>query len=341
MRRIAPILLATLLSSCATARLQPSPDDYAAAGMNAMKRGDYETADRHFRAAIASGQDGEGTAFARDMLREMYGARLYPDVLVSCPPEAEQSYHAAEEHFASRDFEAATQLFRSAAEGCPRSAVIRVSWADTWFAMREDEKASAMFHEALAIDPWNRAAWRYLADTEARLGRRHAAWEAALFAVLSDPTYELGWISLARYSDGPVRRVRADVPTCSKTQDGALQIALDPRQPEAIEWNVHALLSCTADPAGGTPFAQERARVDGVLRSRSAATQSSAAPGFWDNIQAAKDAGFLDEAIYVNLLDAALAPEYATYRNAHRDRLVDYMKKLVTTPPPSPKSEAA
>lgn len=335
---LAAIAVASLAASCSAARIQPTPDGYAKAGASALARGDYEAAERDFRSAIAAGGDGEAAAISRDMLRELYGARLYPDSVDACPATAQQAYHDAEEEFGKGGYAAASELFRAAADQCPSSATIRVSWADTFYRQGDYERSSAMFHEALAIDPWNRAAWRYLADAESRRGRPYAAWEASLFAVLSDPTYEMAWVYLGRYGSGPLRRVRADKPRTT-IDGGTPTLHIDPDQPDPDRWMSYALSGLAA--SGGTPLDRERKRVEEVLAMHPVPSQSPANPGFWEQMQAAKEAGYLDEAIFVHMIDADLAPEYASYRDAHRDRLVGYMRTLVTTPPPSPKSGAA
>jgi len=43
----------------------------------------------------------------------------------------------------------------------------------------------------------------------------------------------------------------------------------------------------------------------------------------------ARDADYLDEAIYLHMLDENLAPEYIEYRRGHSARFVDYLLKLI------------
>ena len=104
-------------------------------------------------------------------------------------------------------------------------------------------------------------------------------------------------------------------------------------------WMTHSIVA--ADDFKKNPdhtrLTMEQKRVELVLgfyaenRTASGATASA----FWDAIEVAKTAGFLDEAIYVHLIDQSMAAEYAEFRQTHRDRLARYMKTLVAPPPPT------
>ena len=63
---------------------------------------------------------------------------------------------------------------------------------------------------------------------------------------------------------------------------------------------------------------------------KAALKTSSSAPGpFWSMLARAEEGGYLDEAIFLHLLDAALAEEYPTYREKHGERLTSYVEALI------------
>jgi hypothetical protein len=189
---------------------------------------------------------------------------------------------------------------------------------------------------ALELDPWNRAAHRYLSDTEAKLGNTYAAWEHAMLAVLSDPNYQMAWMTLGeRTTGGPaaLRRVRADKPYI--TEEGALTWFTDWPDSDRQAWMGYGMALQTLDTAGKSHLEIERERVEWAIgpRGKTPANASVAQPGFWDLMAEARSAGYLDEAIFVHLIDKPMADEYAAFRTKNRQRLVDYMKKMVSPPP--------
>ncbi|HXC50526.1 MAG TPA: tetratricopeptide repeat protein [Candidatus Limnocylindrales bacterium] len=312
--------------------------------MDAARRGDDEASVKYLQQAIETEPRSEGAAFARDTLAEMYGARLYPDMVTSCPRSAQQAFANAEEQFGKGNFDAAIPLYQSAVADCPASAPMRVSLADAYFARGDHDKARGMFREAIAIDPWNRAAWRYLSDAENRLGNRTAAWEAALFAVLSDPDYQMGWVTLDYCSAKPIERIYVVKPRLARTNDGKITInipSVDPTYPDAeagrLAWISYGVLLNLPVVAVESRLDRERRLV---LRALDAYQEIGLDKGkkaspLWDELKSANAAGFLDEAIFVRLIDKELAPDYAEFRNTHRARLIEYMKRFVTQPPAS------
>jgi tetratricopeptide (TPR) repeat protein len=337
-----PALLGALLfSACSAGRVPTAPtaEGLVRQGVLALHRNDMEEADRSFRGALQLGRESQAGAFARDSLTEMHGMRLFPDVVGNCPAAGQQALSQAEEQFARKDFDSALSLYRTAIEHCPRSAVIRTAMADAHYARGDYEQAREDFRAALELDPWNRAAHRYLSDTEAKLGNSHAAWEEATLAVLSDPNYQMAWITLGeRTGGGPknLRRVRADKPYV--TEDGALNVFVDGPDADKQSWLIYGLALKSLETAGKSHLEAERERIDLVFETRgnALATASGATAGFWDLMESAKAAGYLDEAIYVHLIDQSMAAEYAEFRSENRQRLIDYMRTLVSPPPASP-----
>lgn len=333
------VLLVLLLSSCAASR-QPvtaTAEGYVRQGVLALHRNDMQAADRSFRAALQAGGESQAGLFARDALTEMYGLRLYPDVVTDCPAAAQIALDQAEEQFASKHFDAAMPLYRTAVDNCPKSATIRMAMADAHYASGNYDQAKTDFLAALELDPWNRAAHRYLSDTEARLGNAYSAWEHAMLAVLSDPNYQMAWVSLGeRTSGGPaaLRRVRADKPYVN--EDGALVVyTSDWPDADRQAWMSYGLALQYDETAGKSALQVERDRVDTALRSHGmpVAGSSGAARSFWDRMAEAKEAGYLDEAIFVHLIDKPMAAEYAAFRDRNRQRLVEYIEKMVSLPP--------
>jgi len=354
-RRIRPfhaiVLLATL-ASCSTSQRTATPRGFVQLGMAALERGDAPAAERSFQEVIRTGSDTEDAAFARDSLREIRGARLFPDTLTGCSAESLEALDSAEEEFARGRFDASLPDYRRAVEGCPQSATMRVAFADAFYSRGDFRQAREEFRAAIERDPWNRAAWRYLSDTEQKLANSYAAWEAAMFAVLSDPLYEMGWVTLGHnIAGGPAAlgRVRIDKPYVNIEKGSPVihMVIVEPRtngtDVDGPLWSGYATMAALVfpDTPGKSHLEIERARVNGVLETygRSVPDPATSRRGFWDLMADAEAAGFLDEAIYVHLMDNSMATEYAAFRTAHRERLVEFMKRMVA-PPPLPREAA-
>ncbi len=335
-------LVLVLASGCSAVQPQPAIDDLRREGMLALQRGDYEHAASAMERVIEADRESDEAAFARDTLRTIYGADLFPEPPLDCPKSAEDAWDEAERLFSALELRASLAYYEAAAAECPRSSAILRSRADAYYALGEYEQSSRMFREALGLDPWDRAAWRYLSDTERNIGDMQAAWEAATMAVLSDPLYEMGWVTLRSTSGLPFRRIRVDKPWVEKGENGPiLHIASpDPRRPPAdgdespTLWMVYATASAHWDGADGKRLDAERERVRVTLNAleRRRAEDAGAHSPFWDLVAEARSDGYLDEAIFLLLPDNDLAREYAAYRDDHRERLVTFVRTKLAPP---------
>ncbi|HYD48777.1 MAG TPA: tetratricopeptide repeat protein [Terriglobales bacterium] len=58
-------------------------------------------------------------------------------------------------------------------------------------------------------------------------------------------------------------------------------------------------------------------------------------PAYWSELAKSIGAGYVEEAIYLHRLDPGRAPAYRAYREAHTERLIEYITKVVAPLPPS------
>lgn len=310
--------------------------------MLALHRGDIEGAARAMEQVIEADRESDEAAFARDTLRTIYGSDMYPEPALGCPPSAEEAWNEAERLFSALELRASLPYYEQAASECPRSSAILRSHADAYYALGEYERSRAMFRKAVELDPWDRAAWRYLSDAERNAGDMQAAWHAAIMAVLSDPLYEMGWVTLRSTSGMPFRRIRVDKPWVEQGEKGPILHITppDPRRPPSegdespMLWMVYATASTHWDGADGKHLEAERERVRVTLNAleRQRAEDPDVHSPFWDLVAEVRGDGYLDEAIFLLLPDNDLATEYAAYRDAHRERLVTFVKTKLAPP---------
>lgn len=353
---LSALALALSLFGCTAQRVGPA--DIAAA----LASGDATAVARAYQQTIIQDPDSMYAAMARDGLALLTGPPLIAAPDISCSPEAEQAYRRAEDSFAADRPRAALPDYDRATTLCPDDALYWISAGDAYFRLGDYGRAEALFREGLRRDPWQRSGHRFLSDTESHLGNPAAAHAEAVLAVLSDPSYQTGWQWLKDFTvnhGGKWNRSFAVKPTARHGADGKMVVTIeaDPgsetsRDGEKTLWLAYAMLR-VAETSGGkygradwpppsweqrSPLERERLRVAEILSIRDAVVARSpeAESSFWRHIATARVAGFLDEAIYLNLLDAELVPEYVAYRAEQPDRLVRYMREQLAPLPTLP-----
>ena len=252
---------------------------------------------------------------ARDGLSRLAGPPLIESKLVTCPVSAANAHARANALYGAHKFKDAVVEYGRAAEGCPEAASWWVDLADTFYEVEDYPKAKKHFLKALSVDPWNREAHRFLADVHVQLGDNAAAVHQLVLAVVSDPTYEAGWSALRGYASAlgfSWKRVYGDRRPVAGNADGAA-------------WTAYLAMKAAAReaPAGSaSALAIERKAVKAALEA--------APPGpFWSMLSRAEGAGYLDEAIFLHLLDPALAAEYPAFREEHAEQLAAYVETVI------------
>ncbi len=291
------------------------PEDVAKFRERAM--GDYQ----HI---ANSDPDSLVAGMARDGLARLNGQSFYEVKPVVCPTTAVEIHSRADSLYGARRFADAAAEYEKAAAGCPEASAWWVDFADSHYVLEDYARARELFVRALSIDPWNREAHRFLADAELQLRNGEAAVHQLVLAVVSDPSYESGWMALRLYATAMGRkwnRVYGNRKAEPRTADGALWVAYQNakgRERGAQEGATSAL-------------AVERAAVRSALEAaHETEAGATSGPGpFWSMMSRADRAGFLDEAIFIHMLDSELAAEYPMFRENHAPRLAAYLETVI------------
>jgi hypothetical protein len=227
-----------------------------------------------------------------------------------------------------------------------------------------------MLERGLAIEPWERDGHRYLSYVESGLGSDEKSWRHSVLAVVSDPTCETCWAALHAATDargGTFLRQYERKPV-ARAVYGHLDLTLDPAKEIADShgWVAYAIglgtrelrladltgrppAAAAAKPireekidvawAKWSPLERERYLVRTTLAGyrpeadRTTLPSSVRTPKTWPAIKSAVEQGYLDEAIFMQLLDAALVPEFVAYRRAHSERLFDHVTGFLAVLP--------
>lgn len=120
-----------------------------------------------------------------------------------------------------------------------------------------------------------------------------------------------------------------------KTPEGDVIFWLGLGLTEAAEMKEARTRAAPAEgEVGRNPLDEERQRVEKNLEYCRfvIAKDPSKDSKVFRIMEDAQKAGFITEAIFIHLMEARIAPEYITYRERHRDRLVEYIKTMVAPP---------
>jgi tetratricopeptide (TPR) repeat protein len=291
------------------------PDDKAK--FEARARSDYEQ-------IAAADPDSVIGGMARDGLTRLAGESLIEVKRATCPEPATEAHTRADALYGARRYADAVAEYEKATTLCPDEANWWVDFADTYYVLEDYEKAKELFVKAVSVDPWNREAHRFLSDTHAQLGNAPAAVHEMVLAVASDPIYEAAWSAFRSYADATGRKWRR-VYGKSRPETG---------DADAAAWRAYSEAKANprdARPGPASALAVKREAVKIALKTarESDAGASKGLGPFWSMMARAEDTGFLDEAIFIHMLDAELAPEYPSFREANAERLASYLETVV------------
>lgn len=263
-------------------------------------------------------------ALARDGLTRLAGEPLIEVKRVACPTPATETHALADSLYGAHQYAEAVVEYEKATTDCPNAAAWWVDFADSHYALQNYRKAKELFVKALSVDPWNREAHRFLSDTEVQLDNIEAAVHQLVLAVVSDPVYEAGWSSLREYVAAMGQkwnRVYGDRNARAGRGDEAAWAAYGTARDNPRD----------GQPGPASALTTERAAVKAALKkARESKAGVAKGPGpFWSMMVRADDAGFLDEAIFLHMLDAGLAAEYPAFREKNAERLAAYLETVI------------
>lgn len=273
-----------------------------------------------------------------DLLALVQGGSLLPAVEVSCPVEAEAAIQQAEALFNLRKLDEAKPVYEQAIALCPAQPAWPTWYGDVYFAAGDMATAIAWYDRALAVDPCYSQARRFKSDALLQTGDIRGAYAEGVRAVACDPTYETGWSHLeaiVQGAQGSWLRLRAQKPTTTATAEGAT-IGLSVAPGDPFGGGIGLVYGMAHQSGTGTPLQVERVAVRSVLEMLGQSPFAEDAPpelALWRALAIADSDGYIDEAIFVLLLDESLVPEFLEYRQVNFQRLQDYISRHVALMP--------
>lgn len=278
--------------------------------------------------------DHSQSAFQRGLVRDLLRSKQ-PPLLVApsfaCDAASTAAFNAAEDALSRNNLVAARAAYEDAVGGCPGNALWWAYYGDSWFNAGEYSIAREKYNRALQIDPCFWSALRFRGDSYLRDGDAAAGVADILGAVACNPEYEVGWGYLEdTVAIADARLIRESVSKPSPDVAAAVLPSV-----WAAYWAARVENTQEGSGAPSAEAALERER--GAVRAGVQAWRTLPAeqPGgaLWGALARADEAGALDAAIYIWLLDAELVPGFLVYRRDHYAELVDYIRTFLVVLP--------
>jgi len=269
--------------------------------------------------------DHSQSAFQRGLVRDLLRSEQ-PPLLVApsftCDAASTAAFNAAEDALSRNNLVAARAAYEDAVSGCPGNAVWWAYYGDSWFNAGEYSIAREKYNRALQIDPCFWSALRFRGDSYLRDGDAAAGVADILGAVACNPEYEVGWGYLEdTVAIADARLIRESVSKPAPDSDALLPSVW------AAYWAARGASAAEA------ALDRERAAVRAGVQAWRVLPAGQPGGALWDALARADEAGALDPAIYIWLLDAELVPGFLVYRRDHYAELVDYIRAFLVALP--------
>jgi tetratricopeptide (TPR) repeat protein len=297
---------------------------------------------------LSTARDPRLIAYAHDVARVIEGRQVFREKKTICPEDARKAEQEAYYLVRANKLKESLPHFERAVARCPGNASFQIRYGHAFMLLRDFERAKKFLSEGLKRDPWDRSGHLFLSDVYRQSGDLELAYLHASLAVLSDPSYEFGWEQLKELASGRGRELlrptnrRGVVRLDGKgNPEVVLPLGTDPNSSEAQFWLGLGLVEVTelkerakeaaAKQANQSPLGRDRARVKEnlVFQRHLIEKDPSKRSKIMDVVEEAVQKGYLDEAIFLCLIDARLAREFIAYREKHRERLLEYIASIL------------
>jgi tetratricopeptide (TPR) repeat protein len=301
-------------------------------------------------AARRAVQLGDKANFIQDMANIDPDA---PDTFAQGSP-AKALMEEAEKAFAAGDYAAAEAKYVAAAAADPHLYVAALYAGDAAYSQHDLPTAAQWFAKAIAIDPNRETAYRYWGDAIRLYGNDpEAAKNKFVDAIVAEPYNKYSWQGLQQWA------VQQKAVLSSPKIDRPAAPVVDPKNPKNITINIDPnIIDEKKHPGGaawmgysmcrasyrGDQFAkafpnekeyrhslkeEDECLTDVLAIVRETKTKTDGMDESLRNLLEVSDAGMLDCWILINGADQGIAQDYATYRDAHRQLLHDYLARFV------------
>lgn len=301
--------------------------------------------------------------------KELGGASDYVDILLEQLPEdgglhafstqkdVDEAMRQGEVAFGKSDYAAALAAYQRALQLDPNNYHAALFTGDVYFNMNQMDKAADWFARAIRIDPNRETAYRYWGDGLMRAGQMDDARAKFIDAVIAQPYLKASWIGLqrwARRNNATISHPKIEPPGSVSGEGEQINITIDPSALDekggGSYWLIYPM---TRALWRGEQFKKEfpnekayrhtlREEVEALGTVASLVSDDAKKPRKRKKLDPAlrtllnlRDQGLLEAFVLLSRPDEGIAQDYAVYRAAHRDKLVQYISEwLISTEAP-------
>ena len=279
--------------------------------------------------------------------------------------DVETAMEAGEAAYVKGDYESAIPQYQKALALDPKNYSAALFIGDSNFASAHYDEAETWFAQAIAINPNLETAYRYWGDALTKQQKWEQAKSKFLDAVVAEPYNQHSWAGLMQWANlRGMRLVVANIVPPNKVDEDTgkgATITIDASSfgsgkskdldPTAGAWLVYPMTHLLWKQQGEFQkhYPSEKTYRHSLGEEVEAFTKvltvyddltAKKKPRTVDpqiaRLQELRDRGFLEPYILLNRADAGIAQDYPAYRDAHREKLRDYLESCVI-----PKTENA
>jgi tetratricopeptide (TPR) repeat protein len=270
--------------------------------------------------------------------------------------EAQAAMARGEAAFAKADWEDAIKEYSRALELDPKLYMAAVTSGDTYFRLKQFDKAGEWFAKAIQIDPDQEIAYRYWADALMADGKMKAAREKFIQGAVAFPYAKTSWVGLNSWLSRnhlAYKQLSIQLPQPPKSDDkGGSVITIDPanlgKKDGGEAWMMYPMERVLwKNEKFAKEFPQEKTYrhslneevsalslvVTVFAESQTQKKIKNPDPSLVALTQLQNE-GLLEPYVLLVKADNGIAQDYASYRDQHRDKLIQFVDKYVVPQAP-------
>lgn len=274
------------------------------------------------------------------------------DVVYSPRAEVDSAMREAEAAFSRGDFPGAIAGYAQVLKLDPSNYDATLFTGDVYFKEKDYDNSCSWFEKAVALDPNRETAYRYWGDAIYRSGKDDQAQEKYVLAIVAEPYNKAPWVGLLQWAQRnhyTLTQPNIQTPAIQTTPDGKTNFTLDinmlGKNDGSDAWIVYGgTRTIWATQKFKQHFPDEKEYRHSLPEESDAL--SVVASYVSEKIDGkkldAKDLNpqlavllklkqedLLDAYILISHPDKGIAQDYAAYRAAHRDKLIQYMHEYI------------
>ena len=273
--------------------------------------------------------------------------------------EVEAIMKEGEAAFAKGDLDSAISAYGRALVLDPHLYFASLFTGDVFFKKKDYAQAGEWFRQAIEIDPNCETAYRYWGDALTAQGRDSDAKEQFIGAIVAEPYNQRSWIGLSQWAKKQkLTLIHPQIISPNKIEsnaNGNTNIIIDAatmsdsgKKDGTDSWFLYTLLRAGwRGDRFQKEFPQEKEyrhslpeevgalqAVANQLKERMEKKQIKGLDPSLATLIKLSDEGLLEAYVLISRVDQGIARDYSDYRNAHREKIRQYITEWIIRPAP-------